>query len=78
MTERSINTMMPESGYGVWNPTHLYIDDGGFCYCGGHMGVESTYMPHAWSDLGETEFVIHDGVVIRCEDPRCKPARREA
>lgn len=60
-----------DGGFGIWNPRHLYINDGGVCYCGGHMGVESTYVPHAWSDLGETEFVTHDGVVIRCEDPRC-------
>ena len=58
-------------GFGIWNPTHLYIDDNGVAYCGRHMGVESTYVPHAWSDLGETNCFMHDGVVIQCEDPRC-------
>ena len=62
---------------GTWTPDHLYIDDHGVCYCGRHMGVESTYMPHAWSDLGETPSVVHEGVTIRCEDPRCTPIARE-
>ena len=66
-----------ESGFGVWNPAHLYINDSGICYCGRHMGVESTYMPHAWSDLGETAFVVHGAVLIRCEDPRCAPLKRK-
>ena len=57
--------------FGVWSPTHLYIDDHGECLCGAHMGVESTYMPHAWSDLGQTTFVVYEGVTLRCEAPGC-------
>ena len=77
MTEKGFEAsqirMKPDLGYGIWNLTHLYINDDGVCYCGRHMGVESTYMPHAWSDLGETASVVNEGVVIRCEDPRCTP-----
>ena len=35
-----------------WKANHLYIGDDGRVLCGNCMGVESTYMPHAWSDLG--------------------------
>ena len=35
-----------------WKAAHLYIGDSGQVLCGRCMGVESTYMPHAWSDLG--------------------------
>ena len=35
-----------------WRADHLYIGDSGEVLCGRCMGIESTYMPHAWSDLG--------------------------
>ena len=35
-----------------WKKDHLYIDDRGEILCGACMGVESTYTPWAWSDLG--------------------------
>jgi hypothetical protein len=35
-----------------WKANHLYIGDNGEIRCGRCMGIESTYMPHAWSDLG--------------------------
>jgi len=35
-----------------WKADHLYIGDSGQVLCGRCMGTESTYMPHAWSDLG--------------------------
>jgi hypothetical protein len=35
-----------------WKPDHLYIGDDGVVLCGRCMGVESTYTPWAWSDLG--------------------------
>ncbi len=36
-----------------WRADHLYIGDNGEILCGRCMGTESTYVPHAWSDLGE-------------------------
>ena len=38
--------------FAPWKPGHLYIDDSGQVLCGRCMGVESTYHPWAWSDLG--------------------------
>jgi len=38
-----------------WRADHLYINDLGVVLCGRCMGVESTYMPHAWSDLGKMD-----------------------
>lgn len=38
-----------------WKPDHLYIDDSGQVLCGACMGVESTYTPWAWSDLGRMD-----------------------
>jgi hypothetical protein len=38
-----------------WRPDHLYINDSGFVLCGRCMGVESTYSPWAWSDLGKID-----------------------
>ena len=35
-----------------WKADHLYIDDRGQILCGRCMGVESTYRPWCWSDLG--------------------------
>ena len=35
-----------------WKANHLYIDDDGRVLCGRCMGVESTYRPWCWSDLG--------------------------
>ena len=37
------------------------------------MGIESTYMPHAWSDLGPMRpdrTVDWDGLIVRCETDR--------
>jgi hypothetical protein len=36
-----------------WKPDHLYVGDNGEVLCGSCMGVESTYRPWCWSDLGE-------------------------
>ena len=38
--------------FAPWRSDHLYVDDRGQVLCGRCMGIESTYMPHAWSDLG--------------------------
>jgi len=38
-----------------WKPDHLYIGDSGQVLCGRCMGVESTWMPWAWSDLGRMD-----------------------
>ena len=35
-----------------WKGNHLYIGDDGEILCGRCMGVESTYKPWAYSDLG--------------------------
>lgn len=35
-----------------WQATHLYIGDDGQVLCGRCMGIESTYRPWCWSDLG--------------------------
>jgi hypothetical protein len=35
-----------------WKATHLYIGDNGQVLCGRCMGVESTFRPWCWSDLG--------------------------
>jgi hypothetical protein len=35
-----------------WKRDHLYLGDSGEVLCGGCMGIESTYTPWAWSDLG--------------------------
>ncbi len=36
-----------------WKPDHVYIGDTGEILCGRCMGIESTYTPWAWSDLGK-------------------------
>ncbi len=35
-----------------WKADHLYVGDEGTILCGSCMGVESTYRPWCWSDLG--------------------------
>ncbi len=35
-----------------WKADHLYVGDEGMVLCGRCMGVESTYRPWCWSDLG--------------------------
>jgi hypothetical protein len=35
-----------------WKANHLYIGDDGRVLCGRCMGVESTFRPWCWSDLG--------------------------
>jgi len=53
-----------------WKANHLYIGDRGEVLCGTCMGIESTYTPWAWSDLGPMtpdRTVTWDGMVFRCE-----------
>jgi hypothetical protein len=38
--------------FAPWRADHLYVGDSGQVLCGRCMGVESTYTPWAWSDLG--------------------------
>ena len=38
-----------------WKADHLYIGDDGEVLCGRCMGVESTYRPWCWSDLGRMD-----------------------
>ena len=38
-----------------WESDHLYIGDEGRVLCGRCMGIESTYTPWAFSDLGPIE-----------------------
>ena len=35
-----------------WKANHLYVGDDGQILCGRCMGIESTYRPWCWSDLG--------------------------
>ena len=35
-----------------WKANHLYVGDDGQILCGSCMGIESTYRPWGWSDLG--------------------------
>ena len=53
-----------------WRSNHLYVGDSGEVLCGNCMGIESTYTPWAWSDLGPMtpdRTVTWDGMVFRCE-----------
>ena len=56
-----------------WRADHLYVDDSGEVLCGRCMGVESTYKPWCWSDLGmmgpDCSVTIH-GTLCRCETDR--------
>lgn len=38
--------------FAPWKADHLYIDDDGRILCGACQGIESTYKPWAFSDLG--------------------------
>ena len=40
---------------GSWKSDHLYIGDGGEVLCGRCLGIESTYTPWAFSDLGRMD-----------------------
>ena len=56
-----------------WKANHLYVGDSGETLCGRCMGIESTYTPWAWSDLGPMRpdrTVDWDGMIIRCETDR--------
>ncbi len=56
-----------------WKADHLYVGDSGEVLCGCCMGVESTYMPWAWSDLGpmDAERTVRvDSLVLLCETDR--------
>ena len=56
-----------------WQPDHLYVNDDGQILCGRCQGVESTYKPWAWSDLGPMNTdrsVTIDGTKHRCETDR--------
>jgi hypothetical protein len=53
-----------------WQSNHLYVGDSGEVLCGNCMGIESTYTPWAWSDLGPMRLdrtIDWDGMVVRCE-----------
>ncbi len=58
--------------YEPWKASNLFIHDNGEVLCGDHMGVESTYQPQAWSDLGPGPAFIHEGTTFKCEDVRCE------
>lgn len=60
------------AGGRTFKPDHLYIHDDGSVYCGSHIGTEATYMPHAWSDLGQCRMFVFESSVMRCENPRCE------
>ena len=56
--------------FSPWKPDHLYVGDSGEILCGRCMGVESTFTPWAWSDLGPMgpdRTVSVAGTVLRCE-----------
>ena len=56
-----------------WKADRLYVGDSGQVLCGGCMGIESTYVPWAWSDLGPMDAkraVRVDGLTLRCETDR--------
>ena len=58
-----------------WMPDHLYIGDSGEVLCGCCMGIESTFTPWAWSDLGpvgpdRSLRYGDDPTVLRCESDR--------
>ena len=62
-----------------WRADHLYVGDSGEVLCGRCLGIESTFTPWAWSDLGPMgpdRTVCWEGSVLRCETDRY--ARREA
>ena len=56
-----------------WKPDHLYVGDSGEILCGRCMGVESTFTPWAWSDLGPMgpdRSIRWEGTDLRCETDR--------
>lgn len=56
-----------------WRSDHLYVGDSGEILCGRCMGVESTFTPWAWSDLGPMGLdrtVRWEDQVLRCETDR--------
>jgi hypothetical protein len=56
-----------------WKSDHLYIGDNGEVLCGSCMGIESTYQPCAYSDLGLMDaagMVEMAGVIVLCETRR--------
>ena len=65
-----------------WKRDHLYLGDSGQVLCGACMGIESTYTPWQWSDLGvmgpdrsvtvEFEEVARGGIARRRWTVRCE------
>ena len=56
-----------------WKPDHLYVGDDGRVLCGRCMGVESTFTPWAWSDLGPIgpdRSLRGEATGLRCETDR--------
>ena len=61
----------------TFNPSHLYMhEERGVVSCGAHVGIEATYTPTAWLDMGECDGYMVGGSdhVFRCETPHGKVA----
>ncbi len=63
--------------FAPWKSDHLYVGDSGEILCGRCMGIESTYAPWAWSDLGKMNpdrsvILMFEGrpTTYRCETDR--------
>lgn len=73
MAKRSAaSAAAPSAAASPFKPDHLYIDDDGRVSCGKHIGVEATFKPWAFSDLGAVVAVVHKGARLACEDTRCR------
>jgi hypothetical protein len=52
----------------TFDPTHLYSHkERGETACGAHVGIEATYHPTAWLDLGPCTEYREGGVTFTCE-----------
>jgi len=52
---RSKHPCMHREALPPWESDHLYLGDRGEVLCGRCMGIESTYTPWAFSDLGPVD-----------------------
>lgn len=52
---RSKHPCLHREAFPPWENDHLYIGDSGHVRCGRCMGIESTYTPWAFSDLGRMD-----------------------
>lgn len=56
-----------------FDPDSIYVHDSGRVACGRHVGIEATYQPHEWGQIGFGAFhTTGDGLTLACET--CYPS----